>query len=179
MSIFLEQHHDTLLLEYLSIDDLVILSQVSKYYYKLTKDILQPFRECFKSDHEIRIWLCDMEYIDIDADMFNQWRVDRTQHCDLINACVYNNLNVVKYVIDKHKKTFGLLNVIEIFEHHISSISCNMYDLLIMISIRNNNINLTRYLYQFYEYRNFMPMTQMRILKYSSREMLTLLHDYY
>lgn len=105
MSIFLEKHHDQLLLPYLDIDTIKILSQVNKHYYDLTRDILQPFITFFASIHTIEYNFNKYENNDSDHNFIN---ISTNFECSkenimFIQSIVHNDLSVAKYVYKKYK----------------------------------------------------------------------------
>ena len=47
MSIFREKEHDKEMIKYLNVIELVTISKINKYYYRLTRRILKPIRKFF------------------------------------------------------------------------------------------------------------------------------------
>ena len=112
MSIFLEQHHDTLLLEYLSINEIVVLSQISKYYYQITKNKLQPFREF----HEIRHTLLPKTFIINDSISITICKCHQLNESGLlfskkIECYVYGNIDVIKYYGNNFKRHHDVIQI--------------------------------------------------------------------
>lgn len=102
MSIFEHLDIDSVLLTYLSIDDLKALSLVSRYYCDLTNDILRPFRKFFATRNDIKFINQRLYYPTF------RTRFDDITKCDnktimFIQACINNNLDIVKYVYHTFK----------------------------------------------------------------------------
>ena len=108
MSIFQEQHHDQLLLSYLSIIDIKVLSLINKYYCNLTKHILQPFREFFAIKDSLEILLHETNnyrdiYIMVNKKLIKIVHLQPSNVYLFTQAIMFGNYNVAKYVYDKYK----------------------------------------------------------------------------
>ena len=102
MSLFEHPDIDSVLLTYLSIDDLKVLSLINKYYYNLIKDILQPFKEFFATRDSLLItWIGD-PYHDCICKIVLSPNTEKPIEMMFIQAVFYNNYDVVKYVYDKY-----------------------------------------------------------------------------
>lgn len=119
MSIFSEKYHDTLLLQYLSINDTVKLSQVNKYYHDLTKNILQPFKKLreIKNSEKYKI------YVDQKFNIYAEFSINNLHLTGtyrnfvfnhnyfnnilkkiviIIKACKYGNIRAIDYYCKKY-----------------------------------------------------------------------------
>ena len=152
MSIFLEQHHNALLLEYLSIDDIARLSQVNRYYYKLMKDKLQSFSEFFKIKDTLNEEIYYSPYY-MKLNIHNDKYIDKALKLT-IQSHLYGNLEVIKYIASKTERFSWLTHVsLQRFER-----SCTLLDknyqyidtILTMIAISKKRIDVLLYLKDLY-----------------------------
>ena len=160
MSIFLEQHHDKLLLEYLSIDDIVVLSQVSKYYYKLTKDILRPFRIHhtigYDTMHKIYLNMTHEIYIKFSINnlLFSEDLIAkdslRKMMMKVLKACKYGGIKIIEYYCKRYINIMNCYLKIDIrsYENSIyyDDDVYTVLELAIYICICNNNMKAIKFL---------------------------------
>ena len=106
MSLFQEQHHDQLLLSHLNIDKMKILSFVNKHYYKLTKDILQPYRTFFASKDSLSIVLHEFfrnSKFEVEINAKTLLEQKSKNIALFIKAVMYGNYDIVMYIYKKYR----------------------------------------------------------------------------
>ena len=96
MSLFQEQHHDRLLLSHLDIDSIIELSSVNRYYYKLTKHILQPFKTFFAIRNNLILDIADCKPINPCSFLHL-----KCYDIMLIQAYIYKNKDIISYLNNK------------------------------------------------------------------------------
>ena len=153
MSIFLEQHHNTLLLEYLSIDDIARLSQVSKYYYKLTQNILASLREFNKVKntlHMKEIPTDSKKYIITKEELASYDIASRI----LIQAHIHGNIDIIKYVTNKNKHTMLKTITVTLQSGYGQKIEQKMEyvaTILVSIAIYKKRLDILSFLVNYYD----------------------------
>ena len=142
MSIFKVQDIDTILMQFLSIDDLRILCQVNKHYNNLIRPLLQEYYNFFDSVENIK---CDISY---------------NNNTILSKAVRFGNINVCKYLLNKYiygtyvyDNTFyysceiGNLNVAKLL-YSIKKVDIHRYDdQVFRLSCQNGHLNVAEWLF--------------------------------
>lgn len=148
MSIFIEQHHNVLLFTWLSIDDIGALSQVNKYYYNITKNILEPFRTFGFTKKSLSIKIPFYNALLTAKDL---------EKCDhkpriIIQAYIYGNLDVIKYITNRFEKISLGTRII------ISSISEWIYidTLLVLITLYQRRLDILLFMKDVYTFAELM-----------------------
>ena len=177
MSIFLEQHHDTLLLEYLTIDELARLSQISKYYYNITKDKLQPFRTFFQTRNTIPLEIIFganvywSTYRDNGSHHVFHIIINMKDKCNvlklMIQAYFYGDLKIINYIKHKTKALAPNTKINLKLYKYSSTYSDIRYDLqtiLVLIAIYTKRLDILYHLKDFYG--DFLTLDFMDIESY-------------
>lgn len=150
MSIFKHQDLDKVLLGYLPFEDLIVLSQVNRYYYNATKNVLAPLREFNKIKSTLAIEIpIDFGTIIITSKYLETYDVITRV---IIQAHIYGNLDVIKYVTknNKHVKTIKVVPVI--CETKTSSIMKfrSVITLLAIIAISKKRLDILSFVVNHY-----------------------------
>ena len=155
MSLFEQRDIDKILLEYISFDSTVVLSQVNTYYYNATKNILAPLREFNKIKSTLAIDIEGYKHI-ITPDK-NIETYDVLSRV-LIQAYIYGNLDVIKYITKNNHPIYlaTKLNV-TIFNAVKSEINRRYIDtILACIAIQKRRIDILLFMAECYGFETLI-----------------------